>query len=374
MRPPYPPPPPPQGRYPYPPSHGPFPQHSMGPPQGPYGPPRYTPPNWRPQKPKSGAGIVIAAVFGAVAVCFVLLIIAGALLKASARRSTSVSPVAVPTLPAFPARSHRPLPTFEQPTTRPTQRQVTRPARTLNTSLKRNTLYTAGPLPATGCPAGSPDISSHAQLKALILKTGACMGRAWKPALERIGIPFASPGYGIVARTGRGACGDIPNPGTMVPYYCPRNSTIYASTSALVHGTGNQMGYAEIISWHGGIIAMMAHEYGHHIQSLSGLSDSEWQQVLGSGSQAQRLALSRRFELQANCFSGMFMRAVAGSYPVPAARRNQLFYFFSNVGDWPGYPRDHGKPANSGAWFKQGWLRRQAYQCNTWVVGGSTVS
>ncbi|GAA0409065.1 hypothetical protein Acor_83610 [Acrocarpospora corrugata] len=274
--------------------------------------------------------------------------------------------------PVTTAQADRPRGTTE--TGRPGTEPQAKPAVKLDRSLKKNTLYQVGALPRTRCPAGNADINSHGQLKALIIKTGACMGRAWKPRLEKAGIPFSPPKYAIVARSGRGACGDFPMRGSIVPYYCPSNTTIYASTSAMAKGKGDARGYGSIVSWHGGIIGMMAHEYGHHVQYLTGLSHTRQEQNNLATSENQRLAISRRFELQANCLSGMFMRSVSSTYPIPANRRQNLFYFFSNVGDWPGYPRDHGSPANSGAWFRQGWQRQHAYQCNTWAVSSSSVS
>jgi predicted metalloprotease len=350
------------------------------------------PPRQWPQPPprkKSGMGVVgvLGAVFGSVAALFVLIIIGAAMLKSSSGTDTT-TPIALPSYEPSESASDQPLPTKkptqqQQPTDRPTQQQseepddntVTPPKQvTLNTSLKNNTLYRAGTLPRLSCRAGNANIFSHSQLKALILKTGKCMDRAWGPILERQGIQFSSPGYAIAAKRGRGACGDYPSAGSMVPYYCPRNNTIYASTSALARGNGNARGYGEIMSWNGGIISMMAHEYGHHVQNISGLMDSWWRTTLDSSSQSGKLGLSRKLELQATCFGGMWMRSVASSYPVSASLRGRLFAFYGMVGDYPGYPRDHGTPANNNRWFRQGWERSKTYQCNTWLAPSSSTS
>ncbi|MFC4585967.1 neutral zinc metallopeptidase [Sphaerisporangium corydalis] len=389
---PYPAPPPPGGQAPapYPP-----PGPGWGGPPGTYGPPGHLAPNWRPPKRKSGAGAVIGGILGVLAAVFVLLIVGSAALR-SAKHSDPVSPVAIPTYqpPSYEPNTPPPLPTYSSgpetttstapqtsrtPDTTTTTRAdtsnqttTTRPA--LNRTLTGNTVYKAGTLPRLPCRASATNIYNDAQLKALILKTGQCMSRTWAPALRRVGIAFSQPGYAITARGGRGACGDFPQRGSIVPYYCPRNTTIYASTSALSRGKGNARGYGSLSSWHGAIIAMMAHEYGHHVQQLSGLANSWWGKTLASRSSSGKLALSRKYELQANCFSGMWMRSVAASYPIPPARRGNLYYFFSNVGDWPQYPRDHGSPPNSGRWFRQGYERQKAYQCNTWLAPASSTS
>ncbi|MBB5629805.1 neutral zinc metallopeptidase [Sphaerisporangium krabiense] len=327
---------------------------------------------------------MIGGVLGAIAVVFVLLVIGGALL-ANATRTSTTSPVAVPTYDSatpearptatevLPRPTRGTTGTDRDTSTRPdTTTRPSRPAR--NTTLTRNSLYLAGTLPRTNCRGRATNVYNDAQLKALILATSTCMNRTWSSALGKVGIPFSPPGYAVTARGGRGACGDFPHKGSIVPYYCPRNATIYASTSAMADGTGRQRGYASLSNWHGAFTAMFAHEYGHHVQHLSGLEDSWWSKTLASRSSSGKLGLSRRYELQANCLSGLWMRSVAASYPITSARRNTLYYFFSNVGDWPGYPRDHGSPPNSGRWFRQGYERVKTFQCNTWLASASSTS
>ncbi|MGN9839816.1 neutral zinc metallopeptidase [Nonomuraea sp. H19] len=339
------------------------------------------PRQWQqPPRRKSGMGVVgvLGAVFGSLAALFVLIVIGAAMLKSSSRSETT-NPIAIPTYepPSRSTDDPDPFPTRTRETEEPDEPDttVTQPPKvTLNTSLRNNTVYRAGALPRLSCPAGNANIFSHSQLKSLILKTGKCMDRAWRPILEKQGIRFSPPGYAIAATRGRGACGDYPSPGSMVPYYCPRNNTIYASTSAMARGNGNSRGYGEIISWHGGIVSMMAHEYGHHVQNITGLMNSWWRSTLDSSSQSGKLALSRRLELQATCFGGMWMRSVAASYPINMSNRSRLFWFYGQVGDYPGYPRDHGSPMNNNRWFRQGWEKSQAYQCNTWMAPASTTS
>ncbi|WP_285708566.1 neutral zinc metallopeptidase [Microtetraspora sp. NBRC 16547] len=355
----------PQGWAPQP--QPPGPPYPPGPqrPAGPYGPPRYTPPGWHPKK-KSGAGAIVGGVLGVMALALVVLFVGAALLKNSVSKEAT-TPIALPTYTYSPPPYGKPT---SQPTSKPTSQPTTEPTPrpAVNRSLKANSLYLAGALPTTRCPAGNASIYNHAQFKALIMKTGQCMGRAWAPALARAGITWRAPGYMIAAGKGRGACGDFPSPGSNVPYYCPRNSTIYASTSAMTKE------YGSLGNWHGYIISMMGHEYGHHIQNISGISEQWWSRYLDTSSKSTKLALTRRHELQATCFGGMFMRSVATTYPINASQRNSLLWAYNHLGDPPGGPRDHGSTASNYGWFRQGYVRQKAYQCNTWVVGGSEVS
>ncbi|WP_433256530.1 neutral zinc metallopeptidase [Streptosporangium sp. CA-135522] len=370
--------PPGQGHPPQPfPPRGPMPygQPPPPPPDPRRRQPSYPPPQWQPQRPRSGggAGAVIGGIFGVVALVFVGLVVVGALIK-SGRHADPVSPIAIPTF----GTSERPTSTPTSPeatesssaeptrSTDPTENPVKQ--QVLNTSLKNNTLYRAGGLPPVSCPVGSPSIYDHSQLKALILKTSRCLDKAWSQVMRAQGIAWQRPGYAIVATKGRGACGDFPSRNSNVPYYCPRNDTIYGSTSALVKE------YGDGLPWHGAIVSMMAHEYGHHVQELSGLSDSWWRQTSQATSESGKLALSRRGELQATCFGAMFMRSVAATYPVTPARRNTLYYFYSQVGDWQGHPRDHGSPTNNNRWFRQGYEKNKTFQCNTWLAPSSSTS
>lgn len=389
---PYPHPPMPQGRPPagpypprqphgYPPPRAPYPPRPGGPPPPP--PPLPYPPAAHPlgapapRRRGTGAAAALGGVLGVLAGVFVLFIVGMNVLR-SDDRVEPVSALPTPTFtPPRPAVSSTPPSAGARRTAEATREAETRRpdrTRTVNRSLRDNTLYTMGRLPSVSCPAGSVNIHNHTQLKNLILRTAQCMNRAWGPALERVGIAHRPPGYAIAAVRGRGACGDYPPRGSIVPYYCPRNTTIYASTSAMARGSGNAPGYGQLTSWHGAIISMMAHEYGHHVQHLSGLTEAWWRQTLESTSQDAKLALSRRLELQATCLGGMWMRSVANSYPVRPAQRNILYAFYSRVGDHPGYPRDHGSPANNHRWFRQGYELNHTARCNTWRAPASAVS
>ncbi|GAA0944412.1 hypothetical protein GCM10009560_58450 [Nonomuraea longicatena] len=315
-------------------------------------------------------------VLGGVAALAVVLLVGASLLADGPRIET---PVAIPTYtPPRSTQTDAPTEPTQVPTqvpsAQPSAEPTTPPKPTLDRSLKTNTVYRVGRLPSLNCRAGDASIYSHGELKALILKTGKCMDRAWGPLLLKQGIPWIPAKYAIAAKRGRGACGDYPSPGNMVPYYCPRNHTIYASTSAMSRGNGNSAGYGELVQWNGGIISMMAHEYGHHVQNISGLLNAHWSRRLESSSQSGRLGLDRRIELQATCFGGMFMRSVHRSYPISTTNRNRLFWFYSRLGDHPGYPRDHGSPVNNHRWFRQGWERNHSFQCNTWLASSSATS
>lgn len=86
------------------------------------------------------------------------------------------------------------------------------------------------------------------------------------------------------------------------PFYCPADGKVYLDTSFFDElsqrfGAPGDFAAAYVI----------AHEIGHHVQNLLGISDAA-QQAMSRGSRAQRNAVSVRLELQADCFAGIWAK------------------------------------------------------------------
>ena len=84
------------------------------------------------------------------------------------------------------------------------------------------------------------------------------------------------------------------------PFYCPNDQTVYIDT-AFYDELKSQFGAT------GGPLAQLyviAHEWGHHIQNITGIMDNLNLQQTGPTSDSVRL------ELQADCFAGAWVGAV----------------------------------------------------------------
>lgn len=122
------------------------------------------------------------------------------------------------------------------------------------------------------------------------------LNQTWQPAFA--GGGFRDPRLHFI--TGGGvntACGAASS--AMGPFYCPANQTIYIDT-AFYDQLDRQLGA-------GGDFAryyVIAHEYGHHIQTITGTAD----QIRSAQSQNPQAAnqLQVRMELQADCFAGVW--------------------------------------------------------------------
>ena len=97
------------------------------------------------------------------------------------------------------------------------------------------------------------------------------------------------------------ACGSASS--AVGPFYCPGDQQVYIDLSffhdlSKRHGAPGDFAQAYVI----------AHEVGHHVQTLLGISQQVRSAKQGK-SQAQVNALSVRQELQADCFAGLWGHA-----------------------------------------------------------------
>jgi predicted metalloprotease len=196
-----------------------------------------------------------------------------------------------------------------------------------------------------------------------------CLDAAWQPVLEYQGLPFFTPN--IVFPEGSDwstPCGSVSTAGGAVAaFYCSGDNTIYMPFSGL---------QTDMYGARPGVyLALLAHEYGHHVQTLAGVMDTYWDHRYDAGVDTEGgLDLSRRFELQAQCFSGMFLAATYGRGSVDdnlltEARTSQ------DRGDHnPGLPRDHGTDQHAIGWWEQGAQQNRTYQCNTWLAPPEDVA
>jgi len=121
----------------------------------------------------------------------------------------------------------------------------------------------------------------------------------WRASFARAGLPFEEPGFDLF-RNGRvdtEGCGSATS--AAGPFYCPADKGIYIDTGfydqlAQMSGTGGDFARIYVI----------AHEYGHHIQNITGLAGQVRAAQQRNPGAANRLQVA--MELQADCYAGMW--------------------------------------------------------------------
>ncbi|PEQ13242.1 zinc metalloprotease [Novosphingobium sp. PC22D] len=123
------------------------------------------------------------------------------------------------------------------------------------------------------------------------------LNRTWEPLFREAGIAFEQPQLIFYTGGTRSGCGAAQS--AMGPFYCPADQGIYIDTSfydQLARQLGAPGDFARYY--------VIAHEYGHHVQHLTGLANQVRSAQARDRSGAN--ALQVRMELQADCYAGVW--------------------------------------------------------------------
>jgi hypothetical protein len=168
------------------------------------------------------------------------------------------------------------------------------------------------------------------------------------------------------------ACGSAQT--TSGPFYCPADRKVYLDMAFFAHlqatATGNDADFAKAYA--------IAHEVGHHVQTVLGTS-GQVRQLQATSSKAKANELSVRVELQADCYAGVWghftaQRGLIGDRDIAKALDTA-----TQIGDdylqkqAQGHivPESftHGTSQQRVTWFKRGLASGDINQCDTFSVG-----
>src|SRR5687767_14740281 len=154
----------------------------------------------------------------------------------------------------------------------------------------------------TGTPADDP----QAEFVSVVLGDTE---ETWREIFRERGATYQPPTLVLFTQATQSACGV--GQSAMGPFYCPVDRKVYLDL-AFFHDLEMRFGapgdFAQAY--------VIAHEVGHHVQTLTGVSSRVTGAREGARSEREANALSVRQELQADCYAGVW-----GHY---AARRDLL--------------------------------------------------
>ncbi|PXY32842.1 metalloprotease [Prauserella muralis] len=194
-----------------------------------------------------------------------------------------------------------------------------------------------------------------------------CLDAAWGPFLRAYNLPFVSPKLHFPSGPNfRTPCGTIDVGIATAAYYCENNLYVpFAGLQTDQYGDNP-----------GVYLALLAHEYGHHVQEVAGIMDAVWQRIYAVGQHSPKgLELSRRKELQAQCFSGMFLGShVDQGGSISRDMYEKAWYDQETRGDDTSGTHDHGSNANYAAWWRAGAYDNRIADCNTFAAAPADVA
>ena len=122
----------------------------------------------------------------------------------------------------------------------------------------------------------------------------------WRAEFRQMGMTYQPPNPLVLYEQATGTqCGM--GQSAMGPFYCPRDRRVYLDLQFFQElstrfGAPGDFAQAYVI----------AHEIGHHVQNLLGISSQVQQAESRAGSQAQANRYSIALELQADCYAGVW--------------------------------------------------------------------
>jgi predicted metalloprotease len=195
-----------------------------------------------------------------------------------------------------------------------------------------------------------------------------------RTAPERLHAQYAQPRFALFRQSVDTGCGAATS--DVGPFYCPPDQRIYIDLGfydelASRFGAPGQFAQAYVI----------AHEFGHHIQTLTG-TESQVRR-LQERNPGQRNALSVKMELQADCYAGVWAKGASSPGGLVGTISHQeideALTAAAAVGDDRIQQRatgrvdkeswTHGSAAERQHWFDTGYRGGDAGRCDTFAAG-----
>lgn len=203
---------------------------------------------------------------------------------------------------------------------------------------------------------------ANARLDCRILGTANSLNSFWPGYLNQYGVKYSVPKTVIFTGSVDTACGAATS--AVGPFYCPGDNKAYFDPDFFAQ-LETQFGSS------GGPLAqeyVVAHEFGHHVQNLTGTIGKAQQDPKGAQSAAVRT------ELQADCYAGVWM-GYASTTPAPGSDQpflkqlqqkdlNDALSAASSVGD------DRIQKAATGRTNPESWSHGSSEQRQNWLYKG----
>jgi uncharacterized protein len=223
-----------------------------------------------------------------------------------------------------------------------------RPVPTGAAALTANPIYKTGELELDTCPERPVDDGDFEGTTNYLNGILRCLNTSWKRQFTAAKLPFATPKLRTIRRPSvKTGCSKFPKDAQAI--YCSTDKTIIFLLDKDVLTRGGDL-------W---LFEALGHEYGHHIQWLSGIKtafDSRKYRTKKDYKAAQR-----RFELQADCLSGAFIGSVWPSLERPESDFTALRLMSTDSST-------HGKVVNYSYWLNRGFQAKGPGACNTFAA------
>jgi uncharacterized protein len=191
--------------------------------------------------------------------------------------------------------------------------------------------------------------------------------KTWASIFEKEGKSFDHAKLVLYSgAVSTGGCGGATS--AAGPFYCPADSDVYLDLS-FYEEMQRQLGAPGDFAW----AYVIAHEVGHHVQNLLGISDQVDRLTRDDPDRANELSV--RTELQADCYAGVWAATVFAEGDLEPGDIDEAFTATEAVGD-DRLAHDagrranpdsftHGTSAQRRSWFDKGYESGDPGSCDT---------
>jgi predicted metalloprotease len=199
------------------------------------------------------------------------------------------------------------------------------------------------------------------------------INEVWTDEFARSGNDYRPPGLAFFTQAVSTGCGQASS--QVGPFYCPPDERIYIDIGfleQLQQQFGAQGRYAQAY--------IMAHESGHHLQTLFGTERKV--RAAQQAEPSRQNELSVALELQADCYAGVWSRLAdeRGNVTITDAELDQALEAAAAVGDDRIQQKTqgrvdpesftHGSAEQRKRWFMTGYQQGTVQACNTFGANG----
>jgi predicted metalloprotease len=213
--------------------------------------------------------------------------------------------------------------------------------------------------------AGTGDLETRCNSEGAIERYDDCflvkvyneVNEVWTDEFARAGETYEQPGLTFFTQGVQTGCGTASS--QVGPFYCPVDQSIYIDIGfleQLQQQFGAEGRYAQAY--------IMAHEAGHHLQSLFGTERQVRAAQQAHPARANELSVA--MELQADCYAGVWSRLAdeRGNVSIGEAELDQAIQAAEAVGD------DRIQQKTQGRVDPESWTHGSAQQRRDWFLTG----
>ena len=223
----------------------------------------------------------------------------------------------------------------------------------------------------TLCQVSSIDLTtaSPSELQTYMTNIVGCLMGVWNEPISQAGYELPRPPVIVFSTPTTTGCGKLETENAV---YCGADQKIYYATD-LPSILPTDLRKARFV-----VEMIIAHEFGHAVQARTGILISFNGLESTGTTPAEKNSWSRRGEMQADCFSGLFIKSVSKSAGLTQQDLDNIAATARAVGDdtlsgKANIDGNHGLAANRQYWIQLGMASTKVSVCNTFVAQADAI-